>query len=132
MHTYRLIALIAFACLMPSKVGAQTQAAIKISPVVEQMLQAYNQAQQNKQTLNGFRIQIAQDNNRETARNEKANALLRFPQYEVYELYESPTFKIRVGDFKTRIAAYKAFRDLKGLFKRAFIVEDRIQLSKAQ
>lgn len=108
------------------------KAAITADPVIEQMLQSYLKTQQNKQTMPGFRIQIAQDSNRETARAEKTNALIKFSQYEAYETYDSPTFKIRVGDFKTRIAAYKALHDLKLIFKRAFIVEERIQIANAK
>lgn len=125
----------AFFCACPIALQAQAAAAtsqIQVSPIIETMLQAYTKAQQGEQTVAGFRVQIAQDSNREITRAEKGNALLKFPQYEAYESYDSPTFRIRVGDFKTRIAAYKALNDLKPTFKRAFIVEDRIQIATMQ
>lgn len=137
MPTYITLWLLgAFFCICPIALQAQTAAAkgqIQVAPIIETMLQAYtHQVQQGEQTMAGFRIQIAQDSNREATRAEKGNALLKFPQYEAYESYDSPTFKIRVGDFKTRISAYKALNDLKSTFKRAFIVEDRIQIATMQ
>lgn len=127
-----LTACLLWVCFYTATSYAQPATGAKSDPTIEAMLQAYVKGQQAKQTMPGFRVQIVQDSNRETARTEKINALLKFPQYETYEVYESPTFKIRVGDFKSRIVAYRALNNLKMTFKRAFIVEDRVQVAKAQ
>ncbi len=101
---------------------------IKNNPQIDQLLQAYVAGQQNKHTTSGFRIQIIQDNNRENARKEKAAFLYKFPNVDIYETYEAPFFKIRAGDFQTRIAAYKLLQNCKLFFKRAFIVNEIINI----
>lgn len=102
---------------------------IKNNSQTDQLFQAYINDLQNKHTTAGFRIQLIQDSNRENARKEKAAFLNKFPDIEVYETYEAPFFKIRVGDFKTRIAAYRLFQNCKPFFKKAFIVNEIINIT---
>lgn len=110
--------------------SAQNKIGIKADVGIDQLLQSYINQQQTRQIMPGYRIQVAQNSNREIVRAEKTNALSRFPQYEVYEVYESPSFKIRIGDFRTRISGYKALQDSKLVFKKAFLIEDKINVGK--
>jgi hypothetical protein len=42
--------------------------------------------------------------------------------------YQQPNFKIRVGDFKTRLEALKFLKEVQGLYSTAFIVKDDVKL----
>src|SRR5438128_807004 len=50
----------------------------------------------------GFRIQVANTQNRDEANAVKAEMLRRFPDQKSYLLYQAPYFRVRVGNFFTQ------------------------------
>lgn len=85
----------------------------------------------------GYRIQVFSDNNARTAKSEARsrarNVGALFPQYPTYVVYNSPYWRLRVGNFRTREEANKAAEEIKEAFpsyvKEIRIVRDRITLS---
>ncbi|HPS12603.1 MAG TPA: SPOR domain-containing protein, partial [Prolixibacteraceae bacterium] len=47
---------------------------------------------------------------------------------KVYVLFQSPDFKVRVGDFRTKSEALKLRNQLKNEFPSVFIIDDLISL----
>jgi hypothetical protein len=45
-----------------------------------------------------------------------------------YIIYQQPNFKIRVGDFRTRLEAMKFLKELQLKYATAFIVRDDVKL----
>lgn len=84
---------------------------------------------QKAKGIPGYRIQVffasgTEAKNQATKiKNELRN---NYPQYEVYIIYEEPFFKLRIGDFRTKIEAYKLFKQIQESNPSAFIVEDLI------
>ena len=82
----------------------------------------------------GFRVQVFSDNNARTAKNEaRSNQRLvaaRFPQYQIYVQYNSPYWRVKVGDFRTQQEANAAAEEMKKAFpnyqKEIRVVRDRI------
>ena len=58
----------------------------------------------------GFRVQVVSTGDRSMANEIKAAMLRNFPQYHAYLIYQSPSFKVRVGDFRDQEQA-DALRD---------------------
>ena len=91
----------------------------------------YNHIEQNKRKggIPGYRIRIFSDLGN-TARDEsqvaKAKFYELFPEIPVYREYDSPYFKVYVGDFRTKVDAIKVFKQIKRYFPAAFIVPDQI------
>jgi len=79
--------------------------------------------------INGYRIQIAaysgvnSKSQAETARN-SFTAL--FPYTRSYLIYNEPYFKVRVGDYYTRLQAYKDLETIRETYPSAYIVPDKI------
>jgi hypothetical protein len=52
------------------------------------------------------------------------------PEAEVYLIYQQPYFKVRVGDYRTKLEAEAVYRQLLHEFDKLFIVPDKINLPK--
>lgn len=87
--------------------------------------------------LAGYRVQVFSDNNVRTAKAEASSKQriisARFPQYQTYVRYNSPYWRLKVGDFKTQQEANAAAEELRKAFpaysKEIRVVRDRISLS---
>ncbi len=80
--------------------------------------------------FNGFRIRIYLDSRR-GARNESAAAIKRFNELYPYisadRSFDSPNFKVSVGNFRTRLEAENFLAIVKKNFPNAFIVRERFK-----
>ncbi len=77
----------------------------------------------------GFRIQIYFGNGnkaKEEALRIRNSFTEQFSNIESYISFQTPFFKVRVGDFVTRYEAYLAFQEISKKYPQAFLVEDLI------
>ena len=88
----------------------------------------------NARRMAGYRIQVFSDNNYRTAKNE-ANAKARvfserFPEMRTYVVYNSPFWRLRVGDFRSQDEALEKVVEIKEAFpqysREIRVVRDRI------
>ena len=86
---------------------------------------AINQA---KRTMPGYRVQIYFGPNRTKANEVKTDFLQLFPNTGAYLVYQQPNFKIRVGDYRSRLEALKFLKEIQSLYSAAFIVKDEVKL----
>lgn len=86
--------------------------------------------QKNEQTddIEGYRIQITSNNDRTKIYNLRSEVYLRFPDIKNYLKYEQPYYRLRVGDFKTRLEARKYLERVIRYFPSAFIVSDEVKV----
>lgn len=76
----------------------------------------------------GFRLQVINTRSREQAFQVKTELLQRFPEEKTYLLYQSPYFKVRIGNFLERPAA-EEFKKMvaKQYPQGVFVIEDAIE-----
>jgi hypothetical protein len=68
-------------------------------------------------------------NKREEAIDAKTKVYTYFPELKAYMSYQSPYFKLKAGNFKTRDEAERYRKNLMNLFpKGVFIVNDVIEI----
>jgi hypothetical protein len=82
----------------------------------------------SKAPIKGYRIKIHFGADKNKAKEVKAKFILKFPQYKAYEKYDQPNFNIRVGDFRSKLEAYKALKEIQPEFPSSFIVQDEIEM----
>jgi len=83
--------------------------------------------------VQGFRIRIFSDsspNSKNKATEVKKNFMELYPDYSSYILYDSPNFKIYIGDFRNRSEAIKALQAVSKKYNSAFIVNDIINTTE--
>src|SRR5207244_1121440 len=95
---------------------------------VDQLIKKQKEINLQKQTISGFRIQIYFGSNRQKASEVKTEFSFRHPEMLSYLTYQQPNFKVRVGDFRTRLEAQKFLKDIQGNYMTSFIVQDDIRL----
>ena len=79
--------------------------------------------------MTGYRIRVYFENG-QNARN-RSEAVARsisssYPGLGVYRTFESPNFKVTVGDFRTRDDALKVYHSLKSSYPTAIILKETI------
>ena len=76
----------------------------------------------------GYRLQVLNTRSRDDAFKTKANLLENFPAEKVYVLYQSPYFKVRIGNFVNRNDADSFKKQLSLFIKQpVYVVEDAIE-----
>ncbi len=98
---------------------------------IEQLIQRQREIHVNDSTIDGFRIQIFMESGNDAVK--KANDVmekfqLKYPDIPIYLVFGQPYYRLRVGDFRTRLEAEKVHRTLVKEYKNAFVTSDRIQL----
>lgn len=95
-------------------------------PLIDSVEKAYNEAWKKVNYIDGYRIQIAALSTKNAAQKVYDEFKLNFPDLEVYLSYMEPTFRVRVGNFKTRIDAYRVQMQIQAQFPGSFITKDKI------
>lgn len=80
--------------------------------------------------IDGYRIQIFSGNKKQPARDEKAKYINLRLKAKAHEIYQQPYFKVRVGDFRTKLEALKFQKELTLHFPNCFIVKDEIDIEE--
>ena len=79
--------------------------------------------------LTGYRIRVYFDNGQNARLRSESIARAvsgAFPGIGVYRTFESPNFKVTVGDFRTKDEALKVFHSLKANYPTAIILRETI------
>jgi hypothetical protein len=84
---------------------------------------------ESRRFVPGFRIQVINSTDRSKVFAAKAKVYEEFPDWKPYLLYQSPNYKLRVGNFKTQEEAQDALKQLSRLFPAGlYIIPDVIEL----
>jgi hypothetical protein len=77
----------------------------------------------------GYRLLVVNTNKREDAIAAKTKVYTYFPELKAYLIYQSPYFKVKVGNFKERKEAEDYQKKLRSFFpKGVFIMNDIIEM----
>ncbi len=97
-------------------------------PQVEEIMESYRKINK-KEGMQGYRIQIYTDSgNRSKLRTDRMKSQFdaRYPQVRSYISYDEPYYKLRVGDFRTRLDAERFLRRIAPVYLSSILVVDRI------
>ena len=101
---------------------------VEQSTAIRQALQKYTLNNAEKPIV-GYRIRVFYDNGPQArAKSESIEQQLRkqFPGTGVYRSFESPNYKVSIGDFRSKDEAQRIFNALKGTYPTAFIIKESI------
>lgn len=98
------------------------------TPLVRQALQTYVSNNAEK-PISGYRVRVFYDNGPQARdKSEAIEQLLKkqYPEVMVYRSFESPNYKVSIGDFRTKDEAQRIYNALKGSYPTAFIIKESI------
>ena len=85
-----------------------------------------------KAPIKGYRVKIHFGSDKNKAKEVKSQFIAKFPDVPAYEKYDQPNFNIRVGNFRTKLEAYKFLKEVQAEFPAAFLVQDEIEMPKLE
>lgn len=94
----------------------------------ERLLELYKEYNAKREVTDGYRIQITYTDVREDAYKAKAAIYKQFTELPAYVDYDQPYYKLRVGDYTSRLEATSVLQQIITIYPGAFIVKDRIKL----
>ena len=103
---------------------------IRQDPRITDLLVRHVQINQKRRGPDGFRLEIffsSENKAREQASRVKNEFNLIFPNISCYLLFQTPNFKVRVGDFRNKSEALKTKAYIESKYPNAFIVKDMIR-----
>ena len=81
-------------------------------------------------TARGYRLLVINTNKRDEAIAAKTRIYTNFPELKAYLVYQSPFFKVKAGNFRTRDEALQYQKTLSPFFpKGVFVVMDVIEVT---
>lgn len=112
-----------------ASVLAQGSVRYDIEPAIVRIQEDYVNNWRKVGEINGYRIQIAAYsgvNSKSQAEIAKNTFNSLFPYTKSYLIYNEPYFKVRVGNYYSRLQAYKDLENIKLTYPSAYIVPDKI------
>jgi hypothetical protein len=96
------------------------------------LLESYKRENFKEQGIDGYRIQLFSDggNNAKDRAQTMLDELLRsYPDVSSYLTYQQPNFKVRIGNFRTKVEARQFQTILSQNYPGCFIVRDLIKVN---
>ena len=93
-----------------------------------QMVEKHIELNTRVKTIAGYRVQIASFsgvNSKTSAFDLRDRFMLDYPGVQAYIVFDEPNFKVKVGDFRTRLEAYAFLQQIKDVYK-GYLVRDNI------
>lgn len=113
-----LVFAIGFCCISYSQKGSVT---VEQDPKINQLLEVYKNANSNRDY---YTIQIGFGTYSEAEKLQQ-DVKIDFPQWRSKIVFDSPTYRVRIGRFKTKLEAEKNFIEVREKYPQSIILKTR-------
>lgn len=115
--------------LAPMAQAQNGEVRIEVDESIEQGMLKHLKSKDTINT-NGYRVQVYFGNDKSQAERAKLKVNQSCPAVgdAVYIIYQSPNYKVRVGNYEREVDAQKTLRILASEFPNVFVVRDKIDL----
>ena len=113
----------------PAFIFAQNNISYNIEKDVMVLEQQYIESWKKVKKIEGFRIQITSFsgiNSKTSIESVAEQFKQQFPEIPFFITYAEPNFRLRVGNFRTKIEAYQALQKISLTFTGAFVLKDQV------
>lgn len=98
---------------------------------IDTLIMKHRQICANDSTIDGFRVQIFMELGNDAVRHADSVKKIfeeKYPDVPIYLVFGQPYYRLRIGDFRTRLEAENQYQQIKGDFENSFVTADRINL----
>ena len=103
---------------------------IDSDPRINSLIMQQTKINKQKDGVNGYRVQIKNTTTHKDANELRARFSRDFPELKSYLRYVAPYYKIRIGDYLTKLEAQKDLLEIKKKYKGAYTVPCPINLEE--
>jgi hypothetical protein len=133
--TYRFFILFVLSFWIAIEANSQNNGRVIIlqNPVIDTLVQKHVVLNQLQPTIDGWRIQIffESGNNAKILANRSRDRFLEiYPDQGAYLTFNEPYYKVRIGNFRTRMDAEGFLQNIISEFPTAYIVPDNVYFEK--
>lgn len=122
------ILILFFGCALLTTTHAQVS--VSEESGVARMMSDFIRQNQQKKTIDGWRIQIITTNDRRKSESAKAKFESMYPEMRAFWIQEVPFYKVKVGAFETKEELQGLLLDLKADFPSVIPVVDQISIDE--
>ncbi|MBR1785007.1 MAG: SPOR domain-containing protein [Bacteroidales bacterium] len=122
------LVLLALAGLCMTAAAQQGRLTVVGDTKAGQMVEKHVELASRTRTVQGYRVQIASfsgTGGKQSAFNLRDRFRADYPSVQAYIVFDEPNFKVKVGDFRTRLEAYAFMQQIKDVYK-GYLVKDFI------
>lgn len=120
--------LVAQSQTMVTKANIDSSVLIIQDVRIDSLILRQQRSNLQKQTMPGYRVQIYFGGVRQKATEIQVDFKDKHSEMPAYLVYQQPNYKVRVGDFRTRLEAQKFLKSMEGEYTTMFIVPDEVKL----
>ncbi|MCO6499162.1 MAG: SPOR domain-containing protein [Vicingus serpentipes] len=102
----------------------------KLKIIQDNRIEQLNRTYTSLYQMEGYRIQIYSGNKKQPARQARLEFTQLYRDVKAHESYQQPYFKVRVGDFRTKLEALKFQKEVQVHFPNCYIVKDGIEVEE--
>ena len=102
---------------------------------VDSLIMLHKLHNQTYLLIQGYRIQLFKDSGNDAldaAKDMMDKFEEDFPMLNTYLSFQEPYYRVRVGDFKTRLEALDYLKDIKRKYRNVWVIKDYIHFSDYQ
>jgi hypothetical protein len=111
--------------------GIAVQFPQQVNSQVDIFLDSIAERNKNVRFSNGYRIQVYVGNDRRDVDEAKVFIYQNFPELNTYLTFSQPTYKLKAGDFASRLDAERYYSSIKHRYSMAMVVSERIDIKKS-
>jgi len=78
--------------------------------------------------MDGYRVMIFFDQKKTVSEQQKATFISLYPEHQTYVDYVAPNYRVRVGNFRTKLEAEGLKAEVLMMFPTSIVIKDKIQL----
>lgn len=98
---------------------------------VDAILDTLAQRNKNIRYVQGYRIQVYVGNDRKEYDAARSFVTQNYPELSLYPSFNPPTYRLKAGDFTTKMDAERYYQHVKSNYSASMIIADRIDIRKS-
>jgi hypothetical protein len=116
---------------LPAQRHPEGNVEIICDPAVSRLVEAHIRFNEGLDGIPGYRIQVFFDsgnNSKTKGQTFYESFAAKYPGVSAYLTFKAPNYKVRVGDFRTRLDAVRFLRQILPEYPGAYVIADQIKL----